>query len=471
MHWQHLPKDLVSIHVWRQTETQSTINNFYEEDMNIFNPRRNYRGDTEGIYRVEFPLMQWLIAGIYKILGQHLILTRLFILVIGFLSVFGIYQLLNALFRKAEMALIGAWAFNFSPSFYYYTINPLPDNLALCSAIWGMAMFFKWHRNQKPTQMVFSGLLFAVGALCKLPYILFFIIPFAWLVRLVIKKSLDKRTAVTLVGAMSFAILPLAWYIKYIPGWSENPVVKGMVGSSVSFETMIDYLFHNLMITLPELLLNFGAVPLFLAGFYYLLKRNKFRDDRFLLLFSLGIVVLMYYLFEANVIGKIHDYYLFPFLPLLFVMVAYGAYHLLHSQQRLLKLFGMLCLLILPLTCYLRMQSRWNTDSPGFNSDLLHHKTALREAVPKDALVVAGNDHSHFIFLYYIDKKGWIFQDDDLDAANLKIMIEGGAEYLYSDSRAIDTSTAILNYIEKPVLTKGSISVFRLKNTKESTNF
>ena len=35
MHLPHFNKELCSIHVWRQTQTQSGINNFYEEEMNI----------------------------------------------------------------------------------------------------------------------------------------------------------------------------------------------------------------------------------------------------------------------------------------------------------------------------------------------------------------------------------------------------------------------------------------------------
>ena len=144
MHYKHFSKDLISIHSWRQTQTQTTINNFYEEDMNILNPRRNDRGNGDGIFRMEFPLMQWLVAGSYYVFGKSVLVTRLFMFGIGLLSVFGMYKLLLILFKKELLAIIGAWAFNFSPSFFYYTINPLPDNLALCCAIWGLVLFFKW---------------------------------------------------------------------------------------------------------------------------------------------------------------------------------------------------------------------------------------------------------------------------------------------------------------------------------------
>ena len=43
MHLNHFPKDIMGAHVWRQTQTQTNIINFYEEDFNIFNQRdRNY---------------------------------------------------------------------------------------------------------------------------------------------------------------------------------------------------------------------------------------------------------------------------------------------------------------------------------------------------------------------------------------------------------------------------------------------
>lgn len=48
MHLPHFSKELMRIHVLRQTQTKATINNLYEEDMNILNPRRDNaisRGD------------------------------------------------------------------------------------------------------------------------------------------------------------------------------------------------------------------------------------------------------------------------------------------------------------------------------------------------------------------------------------------------------------------------------------------
>ncbi|MDR2834821.1 MAG: glycosyltransferase family 39 protein [Bacteroidales bacterium] len=464
MHFQHFNKELVSNHSWRQTQTQSTINSFYKEDMNILNPRRNERGNTEGIFRMEFPIMQWIVACLYKIFGNHLIISRIFMFVIGLLSVFGIYKLLDTLFQNKILAIIGAWAFNFSPSFYYYTINPLPDNFALCFSIWGLIFFFLWYsNNSKIFYLVLTGLFLSIGALAKLPFIIYFIIPIVHFAILLIKNGINKKWLLQTISCFSFALLPLAWYLYVINGWEGNPIVGGILTNEKSFTEVLSYWKFNLMSTLPELLLNYGSVIPFLLAFFYIFKNKVYKNTKFILLISLSIIVLVYYFFEANAIGKNHDYYLFPFYPLLFILVAYGAFNLYNSKNKFLKYFALISLFLLPVFCHLRMKDRWNLDSPGFNKDLLIYKNELRNAIQNDALVVAGNDESHFRFLYYIDKKGWGFQDDNLNAENLKIMIDNGAEYLYTDSNKIIENQDINNLIENIVLKKGSIKILKLK--------
>lgn len=463
MHFNHFSKDLVSIHVWRQTQTQSTILNFYEGDMNILNPARNERGNGDGIFRMEFPLMQWLVAVTYHVFGNHLVITRIFMFVIGLFSVAGIYKLLSALFRNDAIALTGAWAFNFSPSFYYYTINPLPDNLALCCSIWGLALFFQWIRSNALSSLIFSGLLLSTGALCKLPFILYFIAPLAWLITGMIQRNIGAGKMVGSSLFIVFLLPPLAWYITVVPQWDVTGIVKGMPGNQIPLSVILDYLQFNIVSTLPELLLNYGSLLLFLSGFYFLVKNRAFKKPYFPALALTGLGIIAYFLYELNMIANVHDYYLFPFLPFLFMLVGYGAYNLMKQHLKFVRYLAVILLLILPLTAYLRMQVRWNVDSPGFNKDLLTYKHDLQNAVPKNALCVVGNDESHHIFFYYVDKKGWGFSYDELDASRLREMIEQGAGYLYSDSRAVDGNQEIAACFDRLVTAKGSVRVYRLK--------
>lgn len=464
LHFKHFKEELTSIHVWRQTQTQSTITNFYEEGMNIFKPTKNDRGNGDGVFRMEFPLMQWLVACIYKIFGNHLIITRIFMFIAGLFSVFGIYRLLVEIFQNKDIAIIGAWAFNFSPCFYYYTINPLPDNFALSVSIWGVVVFFRWFRKNKSYLLLLSGLLIGIGALCKLPFILYFLIPLTHFIIEIKKSGARKEILIGAFQILIFTTLPLSWYLLAIPTWNGNGIIAGLLGSSDSFKTILDYLQHNLISTLPELLLNYGSVLFFVMGFYFIIKNKSFRNPLFPVFIVWSAGILLYFLFEVNMIAKVHDYYLFPFYPILFILVAYGAYNMLGLQNRLAKSLVFLLLAILPLTAYLRMKVRWDLNSPGFNKDLLVYKDDLRNSVPQKALCIAGNDESHFIFFYYIDKKGWGFDNDGLTTENIKGMIAKGAQYLYSDSRSIDENKNIKPYLDKLISEKGSIRIYKLKN-------
>ncbi|MCS6819355.1 MAG: glycosyltransferase family 39 protein, partial [Chitinophagales bacterium] len=178
LHFPYFNKDIISAHVWRQSQTMTNIVNFYEEDFNILNPRKNDRGDGSGIMRMEFPLYQWLCAALWKIFGKHIWIVRLFTFIIGLCSVVAIY-FLNKIFWNRQSAAIGAaFCFSFSPAFFYYTICPLPDNLALCFGLWSLYFFYLYF-DKVLYKYLFIGAIFgALSALCKLPFVLYFIVPF-----------------------------------------------------------------------------------------------------------------------------------------------------------------------------------------------------------------------------------------------------------------------------------------------------
>ncbi len=462
MHWPHFTKDLISIHVWRQTQTQSNTINFYEEDMNILNPRRNDRGDGDGIFRMEFPLYQWGNAALFQLTGEKVIVTRIYSFLIGLLAVAGMYWFLWSISSSLLLPALGAWFFTFSPSFFYFTINPLPDNLALALSIWGLAFFYFWVRKRRTSCLFWSSILIAFAALCKLPFILYYAIPgFYFLAQAYQKKSKGKPIQ-KLMAYSSSVFLVASWYLWVIPQWESNPIVKGILENETGQSQLLDYLFGNLVSVLPELLLNYAAVSFFLYGIYFFAKHKKVRNHKTWPLLLLSVLLCAYALFELNAIKDVHDYYLFPFLPLLFLLVAAGGYYL-YRAQKWTRYLVYLLLLVAPITCYLRMQVRWDVSKPGFNKDLLDYKDELRAAVPDDALVVAGNDESHYIMFYYLHKKGWGFQNSEISPELLESYIERGATYLYTDDADILSQAGMNELLSEAVEQYGSIGVYKLK--------
>ena len=90
MHLHIFNRELMGYHIWRQAQTQTVINNFYREDMNILHPRGNDGAGGDRLLRMEFPVMQWIFACFFKVFGNHIIISRLLSFIIGIGSVFGI---------------------------------------------------------------------------------------------------------------------------------------------------------------------------------------------------------------------------------------------------------------------------------------------------------------------------------------------------------------------------------------------
>lgn len=249
---------------------------------------------------MEFPLFQWLAAGLLKVFGKHVIVVRLFAFVIGIFSIFGLYRLLEELFQDRSKAAIGAWAFNFSPAFYYYTICPMSDNLALSFSIWGVVFFLSWLNHKLLYKLLLSGLLIGLGALCKLPFILYYTLPITYFLWKLFKGELQLKEIKLLLVPLAFVLLPLIWYSNVISGWNGNGIVQGMMNNTESVPVLLTYLWGNLISILPEMLLNYGAVLFFIAGFYYTVVLKKYRDYRFILLAVWGLSIIAYFIFEIN---------------------------------------------------------------------------------------------------------------------------------------------------------------------------
>ncbi|MCD6347166.1 MAG: glycosyltransferase family 39 protein [Bacteroidales bacterium] len=468
LHFKIFNKDLVGFHVWRQTQTQNTTISFAKEDINIFNPRRNERGAGDGIFRMEFPLSQWIVSFGLRMFSNDVMVSRIMNFIFGLLSFLGMFKLFRALKANEPEATAGAAFFLFSPVFYYYTINPMPDNLALTLSVWGILSFVRWFKQTSEKDFIIGALLISLAALVKLPFILYF--PgLALLVVLKAKVNHFRRFWIRELIILLIALLPvLAWYSWVIPGWEGNGIVAGITGMNTQQRSMfLYYCLYHLRASLPELLLAYPAVPVFLLGVWIALKRwRAFSSLKWAFLVSLlalgGLMI-----FEMNMIEKVHDYYFIPFLPLLGIILLIGIRWLIRPGigLKIRKYLLLLLIVSMPVYTYFRIQDRWNRT--GFNPDLLKYKTELRELIPNDALVLAGNDSSHHIFMYYIGKKGWVFENNWTNDQKIKTMIENGCRYLYCDSRHVDQNPRIQRLFGTKLAEFGSISVFELKLPEE----
>lgn len=97
----------VGFHQWRQTQTLSVARNFYEEGMNIFQPRVDNRGQYSGITGVEFPVVNFLIAAGYEVFGSHAFVERAVLLLFSMIAIVACFYFIRAMFASQWLAFAG----------------------------------------------------------------------------------------------------------------------------------------------------------------------------------------------------------------------------------------------------------------------------------------------------------------------------------------------------------------------------
>ena len=99
-----------------------------------------------------------------------------------------------------------------------------------------------------------------------------------------------------------------------------------------------------------------------------------------------------------------------------------------------------------------------------FSTGIYVYSEELKTAAPRDARCIIMNDKSKYIYSYSIDKMGYIFRDDHLPIKWVDGMVRHAkVRYMYSDSEKMNNNPELKKYIDHVIMTKGSITVFKLK--------
>jgi hypothetical protein len=460
LHFSHFNEDLIGVHIWRQAQTQQNIVNFYRHDFNIFNPRVFNFTDGTDILRYEFPIMQWSIALLIRIFGHPILVTRLSIFLIGLFSILGMYRILKLLSGNEMGSWMGTWLFAFSPVFFYYSINPLPDNMALCAGIWFLCYFFRYFKTRAIRWIYWSAFFLLLATLCKLPYIILsFVAGFYLIARW--KEMISYKILLTYF----LMLLPaLAWYIWVIPGWHDNGVLYGIFRTGSSrYSSILEY--HKTTM-FPKRLLNDISLVFFFFGLFFTLFYNKFRTMEVGMIISGALACTAYLLLELNMIDTVHDYYMLPFLPFLYIVAGYGVI-CFWRRNTALKIVCVLMLIEAAAITYQSTITDWSVQQSYSDPNLFLYKANLRNAVPPNEKCVIVRDNGPYVFPYMIDKTGYIVCNEFYSPEQLQdLIVDKKVRYMYSNDRNVDSNEIYLPFIKKQILQRGDIKVFELQPNK-----
>jgi hypothetical protein len=462
LHLNILNQDIQGLHSWRQSQTMWNIRNFVRHDGNILNPRVSaFNSDHDNLYRYEFPIMQWAIAMTQKVFGEKMAIVRILMFLISIGAITGIYALVRQIIHNEFSALTTTFLFQFSPIFYYYSFTPLPDILALSCGIWYLYFMLKFSLDHRLKYLIWGSVFLLIATLAKLPYLMLAILSIYFFVRAYIEKTSHPKQLVRVYSIQLLLLIPaFLWYTWVMPTWSGNPILLGIFGEKTAAFEFIKLLgFHGVKM-FPNKILSFPIWIPFTVGCYYHIKNGFYTKW----LYSLIGITIAYLILQLNTIGRDHDYYLLPFLPWLFILVALGIESIRLHYTKGKLMIGAICMLSLMYTIILTHS--WSSlEKTSFNADVFHYAKELKSAVPSDARCIILNDHSNYIFSYQIDKMGYMFSNDFLPVSWMEDLIENhNVRYMYSDSELINNSEEIQQYIESEILAKGSVKVYSLKS-------
>ncbi len=471
-HKNNIHKELIGVHMWRQTQTQLNIQQFYRNDFNILNPRVNTLNGEGNIKRFEFPIMQWLIAGVMKMYGKEsLIITRLCIAFITFWSFLGFYQLSRLISKNNIASLMSAGLFLCSPMIFYYGINPIPDNMALMCTIWYCYYFFKYVQSDFSNLKlgIVSAIFISIAMLAKLPYAIYGSL--ALFALFIERKNHLKWTAPNTkryVIVFALALLPsVMWYGKVIHSWGTESIVGGILNGMSSDRIKI-VLLHHWNHTTKDYFFNqysvyafFITLPITCYGLIY--SRNKLK----FYLATMTLSVLVYFLYELNMIDTIHDYYMMPFLIPLYIMLLYTL-DLVYKVNRYIFTILFLSSFFMPTVTYKQCKAYYTVEKAGMDPILAEHYKEMRNLVADDEKCIMLNDDSASILPYLLNKEGYIFDKDGMQVIWMDDMIRNkDARYMYSNSRKIESDSLFPQFIDKMIWSKGNYNIYKLKDPKE----
>jgi len=465
MHMRWMTVEIQGIHAWRQCQTAWNIRNFCRHDANIFNPRvAHFRDIDNNILRYEFPVMQWGIGMVQRVVGEHVIVIRLSMFLIGIWLALGFYRLLRTLEFDMMPAFFGSLFFYFSPVIYYYQINPMPDLAALGGAIWYLHFILRYQQTKQRKDLILAAVFLLLATLCKLPFLMFSIVSIHFFLANIFRKTIPFLHLVRDAVIQLLIIVPaLAWYAWVMPHWEGNGILAGIFANQIDHERIMFILKYHLNRMWPHELLYKAVWILAIIG---LVLWHRMKQLRWM--YALVFITFVYWILQFNMIATAHDYYMMPFLVWLFILVAIGA-KFLYELPRNIGKYALIALAIFgSYQTYKTSEWKWFIQSTMLEIDVLSHREALKNLLGKDAKCVMLNDDSLHIFPYQIDKMGYVIYRDQLNPLNLRDMITmGNARFLYSSSRIVDEKPEIQAYLKKQILEAGKVRVFELKMREE----
>ena len=327
-----------SIHQWRQTDCASFTKNYYEEGMHFFKPEIHWQGNMQGKTVSEFPLINYTVACLWKVFGEHEYLYRFTVFTIYIIALLFLFVMVYSTSGSLVYSYFATTIITTSPVLAYYSFNFLADVPAFSFAIMSISLFFIFLKNKDQKLFVLSVLLATLAVLLKASSAT--VLAIIGLISIVGLLGFSERLSVTgklfntmllpLISFLGSGIIICSWYyfaytynnensngvflMETLPVWDLNNEEVTDISRSL-FNEQLAVCFNKgvwflLTIVFGWLLLNIKKLPGYLQ-IAFIVSMLSF----------IAFIILFFQVFNF------HDYYLINVLILpVIILVCFGAY-------------------------------------------------------------------------------------------------------------------------------------------------
>lgn len=448
---------------WRQSDTASIAHNLAEDDLNLFYPQINWRGNGPGYVETEFQLYPFLAAVLYKVFGEAVELG----LFVSFLFSVGTMALFCALACRILEPVAAFFAFSFfviSPLFFRYSVVFMPEPTMLFFYIAALFLFNEWLSRQKLWLLWLAAASTAMAILIKptaihmgIIFLLLLFQQYGW--QLVKKPQLWVFALISLVPGVLWYLHARDLYLTYgntfgVLSGGDNKFDNLRYWTSPSFYESL------LLIDLKWVFAVGGIVP-FLIGFEVAAHQRRL----WLIVYGTLTIILYYFLLPRyNSFAAYYHIFAVPFVALNVGLGYAWIVQRLMARKSLLARnvfvpvsMGALSLaLILAVAAYSYARVLIPRSQP-----LYECASQVARLVPENSLIVVSTDSAareHGItnnyqqpdIFFYSHRLGWSLPADWHTPAKLdEYHNQGGDYFIIYDESLYEGNSPLKTYLER----------------------
>jgi 4-amino-4-deoxy-L-arabinose transferase-like glycosyltransferase len=439
----HITFPVIGWHSWRQADTASIARNFFQEESNIFYPRIDWRGDTEGYVECEFQIYTFLVSGLYNLFGVNEFFGRLVSVIFSVLTVFGIYLLVRRIIDE-RTALWSAFIYSILPLNIFFGRAFMPEPTMLMCSIYGIYFFVKWIENSSTKDFIISAIFISLAALVKLPA-LYLGLPLSYLCYKKYGLTFLKNWKIWIFVLIVFVPVA-AWYyhahlLHLQTGltfsiWNAGKDKWGMIDPLLTFKFYNDIFFKSI----AERHLTYPAFVIFIWGLF--IKRKHNLEG----LFDWWLIGMIIFIFLAPQAHLAQEYYQLPFnIPAsVFIAKVFSRYirfdELKNSfiKNKLEVSVLSLCLLGIFVLSFLRVLNFMKSEN--INAPIFQLANDVNLNSKNDDKFITITEGNPFM-LYMINRKGWASLTDGINEDLILEKKTKGAKFIAGEKIIFKTDT------------------------------